>query len=109
MAFWSEFASAYAAQVHSACASVAAAYLPFFVFGRVLTRLNLPHLTSSTIMPIKRLRGHDGHVILFINGFLPIIADYNILNYKRTVQIITLQRTTELGVTWLYNSPALLY
>ena len=33
-AFWSEFASAYAAQVHSSCASVSAVYLPFFVFGR---------------------------------------------------------------------------
>ena len=38
--FWSEFASAYAAQVHSLCASVTAVYLPFFVFGRVLTRLD---------------------------------------------------------------------
>ena len=40
LAFWSEFASAYAAQVHSLCASVTAVYLPFFVFGRVLTRLD---------------------------------------------------------------------
>jgi len=39
-AFWSEFASAFAAQVHSLCASVTAVYLPFFVFGRVLTRLD---------------------------------------------------------------------
>ena len=39
MAFWSEFASAYAAQVHSLCASVTAVYLPFFVFGGVFTRL----------------------------------------------------------------------
>jgi hypothetical protein len=38
LAFWSEFASAYAAQVHTLCASVTAVYLPFFVFGRVLTR-----------------------------------------------------------------------
>ena len=30
---------AYAAQVYSLCASVAAVYLPFLVFGRVLTRL----------------------------------------------------------------------
>ena len=30
---------AYAAQVCSLCASVAAVYLPFLVFGRVLTRL----------------------------------------------------------------------
>jgi len=41
LAFWSEFASAFAAQVHSVCASVTAVYLPFFVFGRVLTRLDL--------------------------------------------------------------------
>jgi len=40
LAFWSEFASACAAQVHSLCASVTAVYLPFFVFGRVLTRLD---------------------------------------------------------------------
>jgi len=40
LAFWSEFASAFAAQVHSLCASVTAVYLPFFVFGRVLTRLD---------------------------------------------------------------------
>jgi hypothetical protein len=39
-AFWSEFASAFAAQVHSFCASVTAVYLSFFVFGRVLTRLD---------------------------------------------------------------------
>jgi hypothetical protein len=32
--------SAFAAQVHSLCASVTAVYLPFFVFGRVLTRLD---------------------------------------------------------------------
>ena len=38
--FWSEFAGAFAAQVHSLCASVTAVYLPFFVFGRVLTRLD---------------------------------------------------------------------
>ena len=36
----SEFASAFAAQVHSLCASVTAVYLPFFVFGSVLTRLD---------------------------------------------------------------------
>jgi len=41
LAFWSEFASAFAAQVHSLCASVTAVYLFFFVFGRVLTRLDL--------------------------------------------------------------------
>jgi len=41
LAFWSEFASAFAAQVHSLCASVTAVYLSFFVFGRVLTRLDL--------------------------------------------------------------------
>ena len=35
-----EFASAFAAQVHSLCASVTAVYLSFFVFGRVLTRLD---------------------------------------------------------------------
>jgi len=40
LAFWSEFASAFAAQVRSVCASVAAVYLSFFVFGRVLTRLD---------------------------------------------------------------------
>jgi len=40
LAFWSEFAGAFAAQVHSLCASVTAVYLPFFVFGRVLTRLD---------------------------------------------------------------------
>jgi VIT1/CCC1 family predicted Fe2+/Mn2+ transporter len=40
LAFWSEFASAFAAQVHSLCASVTAVYLSFFVFGRVLTRLD---------------------------------------------------------------------
>jgi len=40
LAFWSEFASAFAAQVHFLCASVTAVYLPFFVFGRVLTRLD---------------------------------------------------------------------
>jgi hypothetical protein len=34
LAFWSEFASAYAAQVHSLCDSVTAVYLPFFVFGK---------------------------------------------------------------------------
>jgi len=39
LAFWSEFASAYAAQVHSFCASVTAVYLPFCFFGRALTRL----------------------------------------------------------------------
>jgi len=33
-AFWSEFASAHTAQVHFLCASVTAAYLPFFVFER---------------------------------------------------------------------------
>jgi|AntRauTorckE5430_2_1112549.scaffolds.fasta_scaffold44931_1 hypothetical protein len=33
-------ASTYAAQVHTSCASVTAVYLPFFVFGRVLTRLD---------------------------------------------------------------------
>ena len=27
-------------KVHSSCASVTAVYLPFFVFGRVLTRLD---------------------------------------------------------------------
>ena len=32
LSFWSEFASACAAQVHSLCAFVAAVYLPFFVF-----------------------------------------------------------------------------
>jgi len=32
LAFWSEFASAFAAQVHSLSASVTAVYLPFFVF-----------------------------------------------------------------------------
>ena len=32
--------SAFAAQVHSLCASVTAVYLSFFVFGRVLTRLD---------------------------------------------------------------------
>jgi hypothetical protein len=44
MAFWSEFASVFEAQnqVHSLCASVTAVYLPFFVFGRVLTRLDSP-------------------------------------------------------------------
>ena len=40
LAFWSELAGAFAAQVHSLCASVTAVYLPFFVFGRVLTRLD---------------------------------------------------------------------
>ena len=40
LAFWSEFASAYAAQVYSVCASVTDVYLLFFVFGRVLTRLD---------------------------------------------------------------------
>ena len=40
LTFWSEFASAFAAQVHSLCASVTAAYLSFFVFGRVLSRLD---------------------------------------------------------------------
>jgi len=40
LAFWSEFSSACAAQVHSACASVTALYLSFLVFGRVLTRLD---------------------------------------------------------------------
>jgi len=40
LAFWSEFAGAFAAQAHSLCASVTAVYLPFFVFGRVLTRLD---------------------------------------------------------------------
>ena len=40
MAFWSEFASSFAAQVHSLCASVTAVYLPFFVFGGVFTRLD---------------------------------------------------------------------
>jgi len=35
-----EFASAFAAQVHSSCASVTAVYLSFFVFGRVLTKLD---------------------------------------------------------------------
>ena len=40
MAFWSEFSGAFAAQVHSVCASVTAVYLPFFVFGRELTRLD---------------------------------------------------------------------
>jgi len=40
LAFWSEFASAFAAQVHSLGASVTAVYLPFFVFGRLLTRLD---------------------------------------------------------------------
>ena len=39
-AFWSKFASAFAAQVHFLCASVAAVYLPFFVLGRVLTGLD---------------------------------------------------------------------
>jgi len=38
LAFWSEFAGAFAAQVHYLCASVTAVYLPFFAFGRVLTR-----------------------------------------------------------------------
>ena len=33
LAFWSEFASACAAQVNSLCASVTAVYLPFLVFG----------------------------------------------------------------------------
>ena len=33
LAFWSEFAIAYAAQVYSLCASVTAVYLSFFVFG----------------------------------------------------------------------------
>ena len=37
---WSEFTSAFAAQVHSLCASVTAVYLPFFVYGRVITRLD---------------------------------------------------------------------
>ena len=32
---------AYAAQVYSLCASVTAVYLPFLVFGRLLTRLDL--------------------------------------------------------------------
>ena len=32
--------TAFAAQVHSLCASVTAVYLPFFVFGRVLTRVD---------------------------------------------------------------------
>jgi len=40
LAFWGEFASAFAAQVHSICASVTAVYLSFFVFKRVLTRLD---------------------------------------------------------------------
>jgi len=40
LAFWSEFASACVAQVHSLCASVTAVYLPFLVFGRVLNRLD---------------------------------------------------------------------
>ena len=40
LAFWSEFASAYAAQVYSLCASVTAVYLPFLLFGRVLTGLD---------------------------------------------------------------------
>ena len=40
LAFWSEFTSAFAAQVHSICASVTAVCLSFFVFGRVLTRLD---------------------------------------------------------------------
>jgi hypothetical protein len=40
MAFWSEFAREYAAQVHSLYASVAAAYLPFFVLGGALTGLD---------------------------------------------------------------------
>jgi hypothetical protein len=48
LAFWSEFASALAAQVHSLCASVTAVYLPFFVFGRVLTRLSHYSLVLST-------------------------------------------------------------
>ena len=47
MANWSEFASAYAAQVNSLCASVTALYLPFFVFGRVLTRLGLVKLAAK--------------------------------------------------------------
>ena len=33
LAFWSEFASAYAAQVHYLCASVTAMYLPYLVLG----------------------------------------------------------------------------
>ena len=40
VSLWSEFASAFAAQVHSLCASVTAVYLSFFVLGRVLTRLD---------------------------------------------------------------------
>ena len=40
LAFWNVFAGAFAAQVHSLCASVTAVYLPFFVFGRVLIRLD---------------------------------------------------------------------
>jgi len=32
LAFWSEFVSAFAAQVNSLCASVTAVYLPFFFF-----------------------------------------------------------------------------
>jgi hypothetical protein len=31
LAYWSEFASAYAAHVYSLCASVTAVYLPFFI------------------------------------------------------------------------------
>ena len=35
-----KFASAYAVQVYSLCASATAVYLPFFVFERVSTRLD---------------------------------------------------------------------
>ena len=50
MAFWSEFASAFAAQVYSVCASVTAVYLRFFVFGRVLTNFAYIDLTLSSIV-----------------------------------------------------------
>ena len=40
LAFWSKFASAKAAHVHSFCASVATVHLFFFVIGSVITRLD---------------------------------------------------------------------
>jgi len=54
LAFWSEFASACAAQVHSLCASVTALYLPFFVFGRVLTGLDLRRRYRVLDIPAPR-------------------------------------------------------
>jgi len=63
LAFWSEFAGAFAAQVHSLCASVTAVYLPFFVFGRVLTRLDY-HFRES--LPSF---GHSRHHLDIDNYF----------------------------------------